>query len=57
MEAPETSDTNQYVQSLTLNGEPRTESWLPESFLTHGGRITATLTATPSTWGTPPVDR
>ncbi|TDO45916.1 putative alpha-1,2-mannosidase [Kribbella sp. VKM Ac-2527] len=57
VEAPETSDTNQYVQSLTLNGKPRTESWLPESFLTHGGHITTTLAATPSTWGTLPVDR
>ncbi|WP_350275495.1 GH92 family glycosyl hydrolase [Kribbella sp. HUAS MG21] len=56
VEAPATSDANQYVQGLTLNGKPRTESWLPESFVTHGGRVTAELGPTPSTWGTPPMD-
>ena len=56
VEVPNTSDTNQYVQSLTLNGKPRAESWLPESFITQGGRITATLGATPTDWGTPHLD-
>jgi predicted alpha-1,2-mannosidase len=56
VEAPATTDANQYVQSLTLNGKPRTESWLPESFITRGGRITATLGPAPTTWGTPPAD-
>ena len=56
VEAPETSDANQYVQSLTLNGKPRAESWLPESFITHGGRISARMGAAPSGWGTAPLD-
>lgn len=56
VEAPETSDANQYVQSLTLNGKPRTESWLPESFITRGGRISARMGAAPSSWGTAPLD-
>ncbi|MFI7063857.1 GH92 family glycosyl hydrolase [Kribbella sp. NPDC050124] len=57
IEAPATSDTNQYVQSLALNGRQRAESWLPESFITRGGRIVVQLGAEPTTWGTPPVDR
>ena len=56
VEAPATSDANQYVQSLTLNGKARSESWLPESFVLNGGRITVGLGATPSDWGTPPLD-
>jgi len=39
VEAPATSDTDQYVQSPALNGRDRAESWLPESFITRGGRI------------------
>jgi len=56
VEAPQTSDANQYVQSLTLNGKPRTESWLPESYLTKGGRISVAMGAPPTTWGTAPID-
>ncbi|TCN35352.1 glycosyl hydrolase family 92 [Kribbella orskensis] len=56
VEAPGTSYANQYVQSLTLNGKPRAEPWLPESFITRGGRISARMGAAPSNWGTAPVD-
>ncbi len=56
VEAPETSDANQYVQGLSLNGRARGESWLPESFVTRGGRIAVAMGAAPSAWGTPPVD-
>ncbi len=56
VEAPATSDANQYVQSLTLNGKARSESWLPESFILNGGRITVGLGAAPTTWGTAPID-
>jgi putative alpha-1,2-mannosidase len=56
IEAPLTSDTNQYVESLAVNGKPRAESWLPESFITSGGRINVQLGATPTSWGTAPVD-
>lgn len=54
--APQTSDTNQYVESLALNGRQRSESWLPESFITRGGRIDVQLGAAPTSWGTAPVD-
>lgn len=57
VEAAETSDANQYVQSLSLNGKSRAESWLPESFITKGGRIDVQLGAAPTDWGTAPIDR
>jgi predicted alpha-1,2-mannosidase len=57
VEAPATSDANQYVQSLALNGRDRAESWLPESFITHGGRVVVHLGAEPTDWGTAPIDR
>ncbi|WP_255512579.1 glycoside hydrolase domain-containing protein [Kribbella steppae] len=56
IEAPATSDTNQYVQSLALNGRNRAESWLPESFITHGGRVVVQMGAAPTDWGAAPVD-
>ncbi|MFI5712691.1 GH92 family glycosyl hydrolase [Kribbella sp. NPDC051620] len=56
IEAPQTSDANQYVDALALNGKPRTESWLPESFITGGGRINVQMGATPTSWGTAPID-
>jgi putative alpha-1,2-mannosidase len=56
VEAPATSDANQYVQSLSLNGKSRAESWLPESFITKGGRIDVQLGAAPTDWGTAPID-
>ncbi len=54
--APRTSDTNQYVEALALNGRSRAESWLPESFVTRGGRIDVRMGAAPTEWGTAPVD-
>ena len=54
--APQTSDTNQYVESLALNGRQRAESWLPESFITGGGRIDVRMGAAPTAWGTAPAD-
>jgi predicted alpha-1,2-mannosidase len=57
VEAPTTSDANQYVQSLALNGRDRAESWLPESFITQGGKVVVQLGAAPTDWGTAPVDR
>jgi predicted alpha-1,2-mannosidase len=56
VQAPATSDANQYVESLTLNGKARAESWLPESFITKGGRIGVQMGAAPTSWGTAPID-
>lgn len=37
--APETSDTNRYIQSLRVDGADTTRAWLPESFALSGGRL------------------
>ena len=42
-----------YVQSLTVNGESTTKTWLPESFVEHGGTLEFDLSASPDKqWGT-----
>jgi predicted alpha-1,2-mannosidase len=41
-----------YVQSAKVNGEVWTKTWLPESFVEHGGTIEFELSASPSkSWG------
>jgi predicted alpha-1,2-mannosidase len=55
--AANASDTVKYVQSLTVNGAASTHSWLPESFVSSGGSLSFTLSATPSTtWGAGATD-
>jgi len=42
-----------YVQSLKVNGQNSTQTWLPESFVEHGGTVNFELSASPNkTWGT-----
>lgn len=42
-----------YVQSLKVNGRPATKTWLPESFVEHGGRLDYELgTKFNVMWGT-----
>jgi putative alpha-1,2-mannosidase len=36
-----------YVLSLKVNGENTTKSWLPESFVEHGGTLEFELSETP----------
>ncbi|MGW4466702.1 GH92 family glycosyl hydrolase [Micromonospora sp. NPDC004704] len=51
--APNTSDANQYVQSVRLDGGPYAKSWLPESFIRSGGTVNVTLGADANrSWGT-----
>jgi hypothetical protein len=53
--APDTSDTNQYVQSVRLDGRPYAKSWLPESFIRGGGTVTVGLGPVANVhWGTAP---
>ncbi|MGI5520330.1 GH92 family glycosyl hydrolase [Micromonospora sp. CA-259024] len=53
IEAPDTSDANQYVQGVRLDGRTYGRSWLPESYLRDGGRVTVALGDTPNQqWGT-----
>jgi len=46
-----------YVRSVKVNGEAWTKTWLPESFVEHGGTIEFDLGASPDkNWGTAPKD-
>jgi putative alpha-1,2-mannosidase len=42
----------QYVQSVTFNGHPVEQSWLPARELHRGGRLHIELGPLPSDWGT-----
>ena len=51
IEAPETSASNLYVQSATLNGRTLYRAWLKHEEIAGGGKIVLRMGATPSTWG------
>lgn len=41
-----------YIRSLSVNGKPSTKTWLPESFVEHGGTLAYELSASPDKdWG------
>ncbi|MEU4423573.1 glycoside hydrolase domain-containing protein [Actinoplanes sp. NPDC024001] len=49
--------TGTYVHGATLNGAPLTRSWLPESFVQHGGTLTLDLEPTANQqWATAEAD-
>src|SRR3989442_3074147 len=50
--APGASDTNRYVQSVSLNGRDVRKTSLDWSALAHGGRLAHKLGPQPSRWGT-----
>ncbi|MEU6136544.1 GH92 family glycosyl hydrolase [Nocardioides sp. NPDC047086] len=57
IESPEAGAENIYVRSVTLDGTPRTQSWLPESVMNRGG--TVHIDVGPSAnkeWGTAEAD-
>ena len=46
-----------YVESVKVNGQTWTKTWLPESFVEHGGTIDSELSASPNgNWGTAAED-
>ncbi|KJK43617.1 alpha-mannosidase [Lentzea aerocolonigenes] len=49
--APAANTATKYVQSLKVNGRATTKTWLPESFVEHGGKLDFVLGRTPSSWG------
>jgi len=51
IEASETSETNRYVQSATLDGEPLRRAWLRHDEVARGGRLVLQMGPRPSTWG------
>jgi predicted alpha-1,2-mannosidase len=51
IDAPDVSDANLYVQSVTLNGSPLSTPELKHSDLAAGGNLTFTMGPSPSSWG------
>lgn len=49
--APEVSDSNRYVQSLRVNGQPWNKLTLPHALLAQGATLDFTMGPKPSTWG------
>ena len=55
--APGTTASNYYVQSLQVNGKTSTQPWLPASFVANGGTLNYTVSSAPNTtWGSSPND-
>jgi predicted alpha-1,2-mannosidase len=54
IDAPGVSDTNLYVQSVTLNGAPLTTPELHHADLKAGGNLTFVMGPSPSAWGQTP---
>jgi predicted alpha-1,2-mannosidase len=51
IDAQETSSSNRYVQSVTLNGRSLTRPWLRHSEIARGGHLVLTMGSKPSPWG------
>ena len=54
--APNASDGNPYVQSLTINGSASSHLWLPWSTVAGGATLNFTLGSSASSWGTSSAD-
>ena len=55
--AKNNSPENKYIQSMTINGKPWANNWLPHSALEKGGAIEFVMGPKPSDWGTAPDQR
>jgi predicted alpha-1,2-mannosidase len=49
--APKVSDTNRYIQSLRVNGQPWNKLTLPHDLLAQGATLDFSMGPKPSTWG------
>ena len=54
--APAASDSQPYVQSLSVNGTPTSSLWLPLSSVVNGATLSFVLGSSPSAWGNSPQD-
>lgn len=56
--APQAGTSNNYVQSVRLDGKEHTQSWLAEDVMTRGGTVEFELGPEPNkAWGTAQADR
>ena len=51
IEAPAVSDTNRYIQSLRVNGQPWNQLTLPHALLAQGATLDFVMGPKPSSWG------
>jgi predicted alpha-1,2-mannosidase len=51
IDAPTVSDTNRYIQNLTINGQLWNRLTLPHALLAQGATLQFTMGPKPSTWG------
>ncbi len=57
IKAPNAATNAPYVQSVKVNGNATTKTWLPEQFVAHGGTLDFDLGTTPNKdWGTGAAD-
>ncbi|MEI6945700.1 GH92 family glycosyl hydrolase [Paraflavisolibacter sp. H34] len=57
IEAQNTSATNRYIQSATLDGKPQTKPWFYHSDLVDGGKLVLRMGPAPNKqWGSRPAD-
>ncbi|WP_394835241.1 GH92 family glycosyl hydrolase [Pendulispora rubella] len=55
--APGATANTRYVQSVSVNGQPSTRAWVPESFLAGDGTLDFTVSTQPNKeWGAAPGD-
>lgn len=54
IDAKDVSDTNIYVQTMTLNGKPWPKNWFTYDDIAAGGHLEFVMGPQPSTWGTKP---
>ena len=52
IDAPQVSDQNRYIQSVTLNGKPYNKTWVGQEDLAHGAHLVFDMGPAPSRWGT-----
>ena len=55
IDAPAVSDTNRYVQSLRVNGQPWNKLTLPHALLAQGATLDFVMGPKPSRWGSDPA--
>lgn len=56
VEAPQVNETNIYIQSAILNGEPLTRTYLEHEEIMKGGKLVIVMGPLPSKWGSEPND-
>jgi len=58
IEAPDAAPAAGFVRGLTVDGKPWSRSWLPESFVASGGKLTFAVSAEADpSWASSPADR